>query len=310
MHSVRRFEQLVHGLGLQQITCFPARYNGNNNKLATSYDFSKFIVFLRCVVLLSVQLGDSVAAEALLDTALAQMQRQQQANPRDSAAADGVGWCLQRLVALKLSLGKATQATKLFQQLSKLGVQGPAGAQVLAKLARAAAAAGDSDAVRTLQQEVPATAVAGSSSVDLDALEDFRRAVSTARRKEEAQKKREAEEASEEVQPKTKKAKKKRKPKYPAGYDPDKPNGGLPLPDPERWLPKWQRSDYKKKQRRRRDRQQETVKGSQGAGRVDEALDRTKAATADGEGPSSDKSKAAAAKPQLPARGGKGKGRR
>jgi signal recognition particle subunit SRP72 len=51
-----------------------------------------------------------------------------------------------------------------------------------------------------------------------------------------------------------KKAKKKRKPRLPKGYDPTKPNGGLPPPDPERWLPKWQRSDAKKKQRRRRDR--------------------------------------------------------
>jgi hypothetical protein len=55
--------------------------------------------------------------------------------------------------------------------------------------------------------------------------------------------------------PQAKKAKKKRKPRLPKGYDPSKPNGGLPPPDPERWLPKWQRSDAKKKQRRRRDRQ-------------------------------------------------------
>lgn len=52
-----------------------------------------------------------------------------------------------------------------------------------------------------------------------------------------------------------KRAKRKRKPRYPKGYDPSKPNGGLPPPDPERWLPKWQRSDAKKKQKRRRDRQ-------------------------------------------------------
>jgi signal recognition particle subunit SRP72 len=52
-----------------------------------------------------------------------------------------------------------------------------------------------------------------------------------------------------------KKTKRKRKPRYPKGYDPSKPNGGLPPPDPERWLPKWQRSDAKKKQKRRRDRQ-------------------------------------------------------
>lgn len=54
---------------------------------------------------------------------------------------------------------------------------------------------------------------------------------------------------------------------------------------------------------------QEQVKGSQGAGKVDEALDR--GAKAD-RGEEADKGgKAGAAKPQLPARsGGKGKGGR
>lgn len=30
----------------------------------------------------------------------------------------------------------------------------------------------------------------------------------------------------------------RRKPRLPQGYDPSLPNGGLPPPDPERWLPK------------------------------------------------------------------------
>lgn len=38
--------------------------------------------------------------------------------------------------------------------------------------------------------------------------------------------------------------KKKKKIHYPKGYDPENPG---PLPDPERWLPKWQRSKYRKK---------------------------------------------------------------
>lgn len=37
--------------------------------------------------------------------------------------------------------------------------------------------------------------------------------------------------------------KKKRKTRYPKGFDPKNPG---PEPDPERWLPKWQRSRYKK----------------------------------------------------------------
>ena len=57
--------------------------------------------------------------------------------------------------------------------------------------------------------------------------------------------------------PQQKRSKKKKKPRLPKAYDPTKPNGGLPPPDPERWLPKWQRSDAKKKKKMtRRERQQ------------------------------------------------------
>lgn len=37
---------------------------------------------------------------------------------------------------------------------------------------------------------------------------------------------------------------KKKKPRYPQGFDPKKPG---PPPNPERWLPKYERKDYKKK---------------------------------------------------------------
>jgi len=70
--------------------------------------------------------------------------------------------------------------------------------------------------------------------------------------------------------------KRKRKVIYPKGFDPENP--GLP-PNPERWLPKTQRSDYKKKKRGQHLRaQQSSVKGSQGSGKVDESLDKSSAA--------------------------------
>ena len=37
--------------------------------------------------------------------------------------------------------------------------------------------------------------------------------------------------------------KRRKKPKYPKGFDPTNPG---PLPDPERWLPKWERARYRK----------------------------------------------------------------
>lgn len=51
------------------------------------------------------------------------------------------------------------------------------------------------------------------------------------------------EEAAKEV-----KKKKKRKPRYPKGFDPENPG---PPPDPERWLPKRERAEFKKKLRKR-----------------------------------------------------------
>ena len=44
----------------------------------------------------------------------------------------------------------------------------------------------------------------------------------------------------------------KRKARLPKGFDPDNPG---PPPNPERWLPKWQRSDFKRRRgQRRRDK--------------------------------------------------------
>ncbi|KAL8090280.1 hypothetical protein AgCh_039665 [Apium graveolens] len=56
-----------------------------------------------------------------------------------------------------------------------------------------------------------------------------------------------------------KKKKRKRKPKYPKGFDPANPG---PLPDPERWLPKRERSSFRPK---RKDKRMAQVRGSQGA---------------------------------------------
>ncbi|CAA0805781.1 SRP72 RNA-binding domain [Striga hermonthica] len=66
----------------------------------------------------------------------------------------------------------------------------------------------------------------------------------------------------ETYEPKAKeknKKKRKRKPKYPKGFDPANPG---PPPDPERWLPKRERSSYRPK---RKDKRAAQVRGSQGA---------------------------------------------
>ncbi|XP_058102156.1 uncharacterized protein LOC131246246 [Magnolia sinica] len=68
------------------------------------------------------------------------------------------------------------------------------------------------------------------------------------------------EELREEGKEKAKARKKrKRKPRYPKGFDPANPG---PPPDPERWLPKRERSSYRPK---RKDKRAAQVRGSQGA---------------------------------------------
>ena len=56
--------------------------------------------------------------------------------------------------------------------------------------------------------------------------------------------------------------KRKRKTIYPKGFNPEAPG---PMPDPERWLPKWQRSKYKKIAKRKGI----YLKGAQGDAQVD-----------------------------------------
>jgi len=61
---------------------------------------------------------------------------------------------------------------------------------------------------------------------------------------------------------------KRRKPRYPRGFDPARPG---PAPDPERWLPKYQRKGFKHKFKKVAKR--EALKGAQGGSRANEALD-------------------------------------
>jgi signal recognition particle subunit SRP72 len=64
--------------------------------------------------------------------------------------------------------------------------------------------------------------------------------------------------AEEKVLTDLKKKKRKRKPKYPKGFDPSNPNNKKP--DPERWLPKEERKEFKKKGKKK----QVKMKGPQG----------------------------------------------
>ena len=53
------------------------------------------------------------------------------------------------------------------------------------------------------------------------------------------------------AEPVMQKRKRKQRSRLPKGFDPENPG---PPPDPERWLPKWQRSEFKRKRRSRKDK--------------------------------------------------------
>lgn len=220
----------------------------------------------------------------------------------DSLTAPGARWVLMRLAMLEANRGDLDAATAYLMQLRNAYPTCMEDPDVLRKLPRFLAATHPSKSSELLGS-LPSPPALGNS--ELDALEtagatgagtsveqkmDERGLI--AKKGEER-----TEEPSESSkQESEKKRKRKRKPRYPKNFDPERPG---PPPDPERWLPKWQRSTYKKK---RKGKDRDVVKGSQGAGRVDAALDRT--AVKQQQSSSSTKSQASGKKKK------KGKGRR
>jgi len=69
--------------------------------------------------------------------------------------------------------------------------------------------------------------------------------------------------------------KRKRNAKLPKNFDPENPG---PMPDPERWLPKWQQARYKKYARKRG----VYLKGAQGDAQVTTDVNKTGGAAASG----------------------------
>ncbi|PNW85354.1 hypothetical protein CHLRE_03g182500v5 [Chlamydomonas reinhardtii] len=259
-------------------------------------------------VALYEQMNDPAGAEALLDAAVSHWKARSAGDP---AAASGLGWCLSCAIGLKLRLGKLEEAKQAFKQLQSSGAAATAaGAATLARLARACALADPAAAPGLVGPHATAPSAAVLGGLDLDALEEGAVGgrggkvggkgpdLAAGELAAAARAKRAGDAMDVDAQPKVKKSRKKRKPRYPAGYNPELPGGGLPPPNPERWLPKWERAEFKKK-RDKRKREKDAVKGSQGAGKVDEDLDRSNA-------PAPSAAKAQPAKPNLPPQKKKG----
>uniref|UniRef100_A0A0C9QVQ8 Signal recognition particle subunit SRP72 n=1 Tax=Wollemia nobilis TaxID=56998 RepID=A0A0C9QVQ8_9CONI len=183
---------------------------------------------------------------------------------------------MQEAASFKLKHRKVKAASNLFEQLVKSSSP-VVRAEALNGLVSATA---HTDLAKAEVYEKQLPPLPGLSSVDAIALEKTPGAKPTTSvgkhlRAADAAK------TSEVGDDKTKaklKRKRKRKPRYPKGLDPANPG---PPPDPERWLPKRERSSYRPK---RKDRRAAQVRGSQGAMVRDKPVDSA------ANGPSSSKS--------------------
>lgn len=179
--------------------------------------------------------------------------------------AAGKQWALQTLGEIELSSGNLTQAAHYLLDLTKIDGASWEDPRLLNLLPRCIACCEPDrydDVARGLEEYCD---ILRSSDVDVDALES--QAGNTL-----ANTKLDVDGQPSKADEKKKKKKRKRKPRYPKGFDPENPG---PPPDPERWLPKWQRAENKKMRKKKKEK--DATRGSQGAGKVDASLDRTHA---------------------------------
>ncbi|CAJ1935611.1 unnamed protein product [Sphenostylis stenocarpa] len=154
---------------------------------------------------------------------------------------------MQEAASFKLRHGKEDAAAQLYEELVKSQGSIEALVGLVTTVARM-----DVDKAELYEKQLKA--LPGLKGIDVDSLER------TSGVKHVEAPRVGVSETYEEGKNKTKtKKKRKRKPRYPKGFDPANPG---PPPDPERWLPKRERSTYRPK---RKDKRAAQVRGSQGA---------------------------------------------
>lgn len=155
---------------------------------------------------------------------------------------------MQEAASFKLKHGRQEEAARIYEEL----VKSHGSVEALVGLVTTAAQVNVDKAEEYEKQLKP---LPGLNGVDVDSLEK-----TSGAKHVESGSHGKLTEAYEEGKSKEKaKKKRKRKPKYPKGFDPANPG---PPPDPERWLPKRERSSYRPK---RKDKRMAQVRGSQGA---------------------------------------------
>ncbi|CAL5396007.1 unnamed protein product [Camellia sinensis] len=154
---------------------------------------------------------------------------------------------MQEAASFKLKHGRKDEAARLYEEL----VKSHRSIEALVGLIKTTA---HSDIDKAEAYEKQLKPLPGLKSVDVDSLEK----TSGAKHVDSVPHVGITEQFEVKGKEKVKK-KRKRKPKYPKGFDPANPG---PPPDPERWLPKRERSSYRPK---RKDKRAAQVRGSQGA---------------------------------------------
>nr|CAB3460352.1 unnamed protein product [Digitaria exilis] len=188
------------------------------------------------LVALKERLGDSKSAASVLDSAIQWWKNSiTEDNKLDVFMREAAGF--------KLSHGRDEEACLLYEELVKSGN--------IEALAGLVATSARTNIVKAEQYEKKLKPLAGLKGVDVEALEK----TSGAKHVEEPQ---DMKVDIPEEAKKQKAKKRKQKPRYPKGFDPANPG---PPPDPERWLPRRERSSYRPK---RKDKKAQ-VRGAQGA---------------------------------------------
>lgn len=155
---------------------------------------------------------------------------------------------MQEAASFKLRHGREEEASRLYEEL----VKNHGSVEALVGLVTTAARV---DVKKAEAYEQKLKPLPGLKGVNVDNLEK-----TSGAKHDEGISDVKVTEAYEEGKSKSKaKKKRKRKPKYPKGFDPANPG---PPPDPERWLPKRERSSFRPK---RKDKRAAQVRGSQGS---------------------------------------------
>lgn len=202
-------------------------------------DIQHFPATVATIVALKERAGDNDGAAAVLDSAIKWWSNSMTEDNKLSIL-------MPEAASFKLRHGQEEEASRLYEEIVKNHRSTDALVGLVTTLARV-----NVEKAETYEKQLKP--LPGLKAVDVDNLEK------TSGAKPMEGSAAAASSMQEEVKKEKAKRKRKRKPKYPKGFDPANPG---PPPDPERWLPRRERSSYRPK---RKDKRAAQIRGSQGA---------------------------------------------